>query len=301
MYLKNFNAFTFLKLSAFLFIGVIATSCSKDEDPDAQINAEVNAIDEYLDANVTDPVLYDQSGMRMVIQQIGNNATPKTGQTVKFNYNIKLFSTGVVIENGTMNAKLEDMPTDGLRYSLTAMMGGSRATFYVPSKYAYGETGKSNVPSNSTLVYEIISPIEVIRTSAEQTQFTSDTTAIRQYFGPPNNITNAIKLPSGVWYTIDAPGTGKYPTPYDNISFGFKGTVMSNGFVFQQESTLNGQSIFGLIDGLKVGLPHTNEGSAATFYIPSGLGYGVAGAAGIPANANIIFKIQLSSVTPYFE
>jgi len=178
------------------------------------------------------------------------------------------------------------------------------ATFYIPSKYGYGETGTNLIPPNSILIYEILSPIEVIKTTAEQTQFNADTTTIRQYINAPaNNIKNAIKLSSGVWYTIDAVGTGKYPTPYDYITFQFKGTIMSNNSVFQEGALPNlGESIspFGLIEGLKIGLPRMQEGGSATFYIPSGLAYGTATRTGIPANANLIFKIQLNSVTPFF-
>jgi len=278
----------------------MALSC-KEEDPNAQINAEVQAINEYLDSDGPWPTLYDQSGMRMVVRIIGDQPSPHTGQTVKFDYHLKLLSTGTTVESGTMNDKLENMPTEGLRYSLTAMMGGSIGTFYIPSKYGYGEAGKTGVPPNSTLVYEILSRIEVTRTSAELTQFKTDTAAIRQYIiNPSNNIKNAVKLTSGVWYTLDAPGTGRITTPYDNVSFGFKGTVMSNAFVFQ-ENAVTDQSVFGLIEGLKVGLPNIQEGSTATFYIPSGLGYGTVGATNIPANANISFRIQLNSVKPYFE
>jgi FKBP-type peptidyl-prolyl cis-trans isomerase len=300
MYLKNLAPFTFFQILAFSCVVLLAASCKEDEDPDAQIKAEVAAIDAFLETDGSESTLYDQTGIRMVIHQIGDNPPPATGQTVKFDYSLKLFSTGVVVESGTMNDKLENMPTDGLRYSLASMLGNSIATFYVPSKFGYGDAGKTGVPANSTLVYEIISRIEVSKTSAQQTQFNADTAVIRQYIST-NNIKNAVKLSAGVWYTIDATGTGRYPTPYDAVVFQYKGTIMSNGSVFE-ESTSSGLTPFGLIDGLKVGMPRMQEGGTATFYIPSGLGYGTTGITGkIPQNANLIFRIQLNSVTPYFQ
>lgn len=302
MHLKNLQPLTLLKISSLLFVALMAASCNKDEDPDAQINAEVKAIDEFLGTAGSEPVLYDQTGMRMVIHQIGDHPTPATGKTVKFDYEVKLFSTGAVVEKGTMNDKLENMPTDGLRYSLTSMLGGSIATFYVPSKFAYGETGKAGVPPNSTLVYEIRSPIEVMKTATEQTQFTTDTTAIREYL-KKNNITNAVKLSGGVWYTIDAVGTGRFPTPYDNVTFQYKLTIMSNGSVAEEGSVpSDGRALtpFGLIEGLKISMSRMQEGGTATFYIPSGLAYGPEGTSKVPVNANLIFRIQLNSVKPYF-
>ena len=57
------------------------------------------------------------------------------------------------------------------------------------------------------------------------------------------------------------------------------------------------------IQGLMIGLQQLREGSKATFYIPSGLGFGVQGASNssgttvIPGNANIIVDIEVISVS----
>src|SRR6478609_10073722 len=107
MRLKNLNSLTFLRISFFLFVGFIAVSCNKDKDPNAQIKAEIANIDAYLETDGIEPTLYDQTGMRMVVHQIGDNPTPRTGQTVSFEYEIKLFSTGDVVGSGVITDKLE--------------------------------------------------------------------------------------------------------------------------------------------------------------------------------------------------
>ena len=279
-----------------LVIGLIvlfAFSC-KDEDPNAQFNNEVRAIDDYLTAHVTDPVLYDQSGMRIVLKTTGNNPPPHAGQNIKLTYTAKLFSDNSVFASGLYNDKLENVFTQGLKYSLTALMSGSEATFYIPSMYAYGEEGTTGVPGNSVIVYDVKLE-EVTRTAAEQTQFMVDTAAIHNYLKANPSLGNgAVQHPSGVWYKIDAPGTGNFPTPYSNVSFKYKGTVMSNGSVFDDSSLST--NVFALIDGLKVGIPNIRDGASANFYIPSGLGYGTQGSSKIPANANLIFSVQLNSI-----
>ena len=297
MNMKSGNLKGLLQLFFLLIATGVVISC-KDEDPNAQLNNEIKAIDEFLvQLNNDDLKLIDATGIRMIIHGIGEMPSPKTGQTVKVTYNAKLFSDASTFSSGTITDKLENIAPEGLRYSLTALLGSSNATLFIPSKYGYGETGTTGVPPNSTLVYEVILD-EVVPTAAQQTQFTVDTTAIHQYL-ISNNIQNAIKHSSGVWYTIDAIGTGTSSRPYDNVSFDYTVKIMSNGSVVQTETF--GGYVFDLIEGLKVTLSKVREGGAATFYIPSGLGYGPEGSppGKIPANANLIFTIKLNSVVPF--
>jgi FKBP-type peptidyl-prolyl cis-trans isomerase len=282
------------KKTFFLFAVVLVTvtACSDKEDApsNSQLINEVNAIDAYLDANVTDFVAYDQSGIRIVIHEFGENPPPHTGQTVKATYTGKLFSDNTIFENGDLNTKLENISVEGLRFSISALLAGSRATFYIPSLYAYGTAGRSGVPANATVVYENVTLNEVVRTSTEQTQFELDTAAIHEHI-KKNRIPNAVAHPSGVWYTIDEVGSGDSPEVYNTVAFTYTGSILSTGAVFDSGTTSS--NIFGLIDGLKVGMPLMQENTKATFYIPSGLGYGPVKQGSIPANSNLRFVIEL--------
>jgi FKBP-type peptidyl-prolyl cis-trans isomerase FkpA len=150
------------------------------------------------------------------------------------------------------------------------------------------------VPPNKTILYRL-HLINVIRTGTEQVQYEKDTAAIHTYI-KTKNIQNVYMDASGMWYSLEAEGPGKTPRPYDLVSFSYKGSLMSNGSIFDQGSVVS-QNIFSLVDGLKFGIPHTNEGSSVTFYIPSGLAYGPNGSSpGIPGNANVIFEIKLNTV-----
>jgi FKBP-type peptidyl-prolyl cis-trans isomerase len=287
-----------MKFWSNLFFGLMLSgcimSCNDPENPNEQIEKEIAAIDDYLKANNTDYIAYDASGMRVVIKEFGNDAPPKTGQIVDVTYTARVFPDGAVFDSGVINKKIDDIGTPlGLQRGIASILNGTHAVLYIPSKYAFGEAGVTGVPANSTVVYDIVLN-EVTRTSTEQAKFEADTAAIHNYLVEKNLFDNAVMHESGVWYTISSGGTGPKPKPYDIISFEYDGKLMSNGSSFDKGTFQQG--IFALIDGLKIGIPLMNEGGSATFYIPSGYGYGAKGTTGIAADANIIFDIKLNDI-----
>jgi FKBP-type peptidyl-prolyl cis-trans isomerase len=280
-----------------VIISASIMSCNDNEDPNAQLNAETKAIDTYLSANNTDYVAYDASGMRVVIKEFGNDAPPHKGQNVNVTYTARVFPDGAVFDSGVFDEKIDDIDVLGLQRGIASILKGTHAVLYIPSKYAFGSAGRTGVPGNTTVVYDITLN-EVTRTAAEQAKFQSDTAAIHNYIKfPANNVADAVMHPSGVWYVIKTVGTGAYPKPYDRVSFEYDGKLLSNGSSFDK-GTLYQQGIFSFIDGLKIGMPLMKEGGSATFYIPSGYGYGPAGVSGvIGADANLIFEIKLNDIT----
>jgi FKBP-type peptidyl-prolyl cis-trans isomerase len=286
------NLFFGLALSTFIM------SCNDHEDPNAQLNKETKAIDAYLKENNSDYIAYDASGMRIVIKEFGNDAPPHAGQNVTVTYTAKVFPDGAVFESGVIDGKVDNVSVLGLRQGIVSILKGTHAVLYIPSKYAFGADGRTGVPANTTVVYDITLN-EVTRTAEEQTKFEADTAAIHDYIKfPNNNITNAVMHPSGIWYVMDVTGTGVSPKPYDRITFEYKGKLLSNGSTFDS-GTLYQQGIFSFIDGLKVGFPAMKEGGTAKFFIPSGYGYGKDGISGlVGADANLIFEVKLNDVTP---
>lgn len=276
-----------LLLSFFLF------SCSKPEDPNAQLNKEVRAIDDYLEETETDYIAYAGSGIRIVVHEFGEMPTPISGQSVRASVTASVFGSTTPFTTVKFKSKLDSIGEEGLNFAVSSLLGGSVATVYVPSQYAYGQTGTIDVPANSTVVYQVELQ-EVFRTTAEQTQFQSDTATIRDYL-TANSIQNVIEHPSGIFYTIETLGTGTKPRVYDNATFTYTGSLLTSTSTFDA-GTLTDYNLFNLIQGLRIGIPQLNKGSSATFYIPSGLGYGSKGSGTeIPANANLKFKIELKA------
>ncbi len=277
-----------------LCIAIISFSCQELESPDDQLVLEVQAIDAYLEANVKDYVAYDQSGIRLVIHQFGFLPPVRKGQKLRAEVRGKLFSNGNYFTDVKFNSLLDSIGGAGLQYGISSLPVGSQASIYIPSKYAFGTATTNDVPSNSTLVYEV-KLHSITRTAIEQIRFTSDTTAIKEYMAA-NNLTDFVGHPSGIWYKFTKQGNGTRPKPYDGISMIYSGSLLSNNNVFDS-GTLSSTSPFGLIDGLKVGLPLLDEGGSAIFLIPSGLGYGTTGSgSAIPANANLKFEVELTKI-----
>ncbi|MFN0047526.1 MAG: FKBP-type peptidyl-prolyl cis-trans isomerase, partial [Cytophagales bacterium] len=237
-----------------------------------QLVAEVAEIDKYIAANVTDYVAYSNSQVRFAIKKFGNDVPPKKGQTVNFQYDARLFSdTNFVFDQGNASTLLENISIVGLANQVSSLQNGTIATIFVPSFYAYGKNATATIPANATIIFNV-TVNGVIRTAGEQAQFETDTAAIRKLV---STISGIQSHPSGIFYVINKSGNvGKFPKIYDDVNFSYDGRLISTNERFDSGS-LNQSNIFSLIDGLRIGIPLLNEGSTATFYIPSGLGYGV--------------------------
>jgi FKBP-type peptidyl-prolyl cis-trans isomerase FkpA len=128
---------------------------------------------------------------------------------------------------------------------------------------------------------------------------TSEIQAVKDYL-TANSIT-ATQHCSGMYYTIDAQGTGKTPDVCSNISVRYTGKL-SNGTVFDQQSSPVTYNLTNLIAGWKNGIPLINAGGKIHLYIPPSLGYGnqdvrdANGTVVVPANSILIFDIDLTAV-----
>jgi len=108
------------------------------------------------------------------------------------------------------------------------------------------------------------------------------------------NIT-AVQHCSGVFYTIESPGTGKNPTPCSNISVKYKG-YLTNDMVFDQKTTPVDFNLGGVVPGWRNVLPLLKAGGRMVIYIPPSLGYGSQANGSIPANSILVFEVDLVAV-----
>ena len=107
----------------------------------------------------------------------------------------------------------------------------------------------------------------------------------------------ATKDATGLYYIMTAVGTGAAPTSASTVEVKYKGSLI-NGTVFDQTATDKTftYALSSLIKGWQIGIPLMKVGGKATFYIPSGLGYGSSGIGSIPPNSVLIFDIELIGV-----
>ena len=108
----------------------------------------------------------------------------------------------------------------------------------------------------------------------------------------------ATKHCSGMYYTINAAGSGGSPTICSTVGVKYKG-MLTNGNVFDQSATTVAFNLGNLIEAWKKGIPMIKPGGKITLYCPPSLAYGSqvikdnAGNVIIPANSILVFEVEL--------
>ena len=102
------------------------------------------------------------------------------------------------------------------------------------------------------------------------------------------------KDPSGIYYQIQTPGSGAYPTANSVVTVNYTGTFPQDDAVFDSGSGYT-TSLNNVIEGWKIGIPRINRGGRILLLIPSRFGYGPQGSGKIAANRVLVFKIDLLS------
>lgn len=106
---------------------------------------------------------------------------------------------------------------------------------------------------------------------------------------------------SGLFYAIDAMGTGDSATACSIVSVRYKG-FLTNGNAVDSSTTATTFALGDLIRGWVNGIPLIKQGGSIRLYIPPSLGYGARprtdqqGNVVIPANSTLIFDIKLDDV-----
>lgn len=110
-----------------------------------------------------------------------------------------------------------------------------------------------------------------------------------------NNLV-AQRSDSGLYFIVDAVGSGAKPSATSNVTVAYKGYFL-DGSVFD-ESDAQGIS-FGLqrvIKGWTEGITYFKEGGNGMLLVPAHLGYGSIDKRGIPGGSVLIFEVKLISV-----
>ncbi|HJS53583.1 MAG TPA: FKBP-type peptidyl-prolyl cis-trans isomerase [Chitinophagaceae bacterium] len=105
----------------------------------------------------------------------------------------------------------------------------------------------------------------------------------------------ATKHCSGMYYTIDAAGSGSAPTICSAVSVNYKG-MLTNGTVFDQSTAPVSFQLSGLIEAWKKGIPMIKPGGKIKLYCPPSLAYGSQANGPIPANSILVFEVELVGV-----
>src|SRR5882724_7391263 len=122
----------------------------------------------------------------------------------------------------------------------------------------------------------------------------------QKFLADNSKMTGVTVRPSGLQYRVIKAGAGKSPTPNDQVTVTYKGSLIT-GQVFDQTEAGQtatfpaGQLIPGWVEALQL----MKKGDEWEIVIPSGLAYGEQGAGGvIPPNQTLVFQMSLMKVDP---
>ena len=112
-----------------------------------------------------------------------------------------------------------------------------------------------------------------------------------------NNI-KAEKTDSNLFYVVEQEGDGTHPALTDDVTVHYKGYFL-NGQVFDSSFDRGVPATFPLnrvVEGWQEGIPKFSRGGRGKLFIPSNLGYGSMPPPGIPANAVLVFDVELLKI-----
>lgn len=109
-------------------------------------------------------------------------------------------------------------------------------------------------------------------------------------------LTCKVKTPGGLSYTVIKAGKGAMPTDTDRVTVNYRGLLGADGTEFDAGKAAKFK-VTGVIPGFTQGLKLMQAGGKYRLCIPSALGYGEAGTGPIPANADLVFEVDLLSFT----
>ncbi|MCD4695711.1 MAG: FKBP-type peptidyl-prolyl cis-trans isomerase, partial [Bacteroidales bacterium] len=139
-------------------------------------------------------------------------------------------------------------------------------------------------------IFVLLAVIGACNKDDEKSQDEIDYEIILNYI--EQNDLDAIRHSTGIYYEITTEGSGSYPTINSSVVIKYKG-YLTGGTVFDESTSSVELELPQLIPGFQVACQLLNIGGKGTFLIPSGLGYGESGKEDIPANAVLIFEIEL--------
>ena len=125
-------------------------------------------------------------------------------------------------------------------------------------------------------------------------QLRADIALIEQYLIDNNLQANSTN--TGLYYSIDYLGNGKYPNSNSQVLIRYVGYLLDGTEFDKNWNPPLNFSLSGVIEGWRQGIPQFKEGGRGTLLIPSGLGYGDRATGNIPPNSVLIFDIELISV-----
>ena len=117
---------------------------------------------------------------------------------------------------------------------------------------------------------------------------------LKQIIPAGQRVCNA-KTPSGLGTLQLRPGTAVRAAASDGVRVNYIGYLAASGEVFDQGMGVE-FPVQGVIPGFSEGLMTMGKGGVSRLCIPAALGYGAKGTGPIPANADLVFQVELVDI-----
>lgn len=139
-----------------LMLLVLASACKKDEfDADAQFVKDEQSIKDFLTANNLTAERH-KSGLYYIVEASGSGSfTYSTSTSVTVKYSLRLINGTVVPQTSDPISFSLGEVILGWQIGVPLIQKGGKIRLFVPSAYAYGQTGRTGIPANSVLDFTI--------------------------------------------------------------------------------------------------------------------------------------------------
>jgi FKBP-type peptidyl-prolyl cis-trans isomerase len=295
------------------------SQCKKEKSDDEYRNEEKVKLDKYLvDNNIPQSSL--KGGIYYLPDVVGSGDTILQGDYVLMNLTGSLLDKTVFASTDSATAKDNNiydtyniygpvkikMDTTavfekGIMRGITMMKKGGKATFIIPSDYAYQGQTTSIIPKFSTLLYKV-EILEVIKNPE-----TFEKQKIHEYLlSHPEYVVDSTSS-AGIYHIQLVAGNNTVAKPVDgnSVTFEYTGRYL-DGRIYACTSagtsaTLTlGQGLAPV--GVENSIKSMRKGEKARFIIPYSLGYGAQTATDsygyirVPAYTTILMDITLTDI-----
>lgn len=269
---------------------VAVTACGPETTPAAAPAASTSQ--SAATQNTEGTTVKTASGLEYTEIKAGAGPAPKAGDIVSVHYTGKL-TDGKKFDSSVDRGQPFQFPLGAGRVikgwdeGIALMKKGGKATLTIPPELGYGSRGAGGViPPNATLVFEV-ELVDILPGAP----------------AAPTKVNEADyqTTPSGLKYYDFAVGSGATPKKGQQVAVHYTGWL-TDGKKFDSSLDRGEPLVFPIgtgqvIRGWDEGVLSMKVGGKRQLVIPPELGYGARGAGGvIPANATLIFEVELVSV-----
>jgi FKBP-type peptidyl-prolyl cis-trans isomerase len=247
----------------------------------------------------------------------GKGAGVISGQKVDIEMAVYNGTTGDLIEKTKYGADdtaplsvvlAKDQLQAGLRKGLLCATEGSRTAIVVPPADAFGEAGNEQIKvgpkDNLVFVVDIDKAFLTRADGAEQTPQNGFPSVVLDKTGRPGITIPSGEAPKDLKVALLKKGDGETVKKGDSVTVHYTGVVWSTKEVFDSSwergapATLTAASGVdgGVIEGFADALVGQKVGSQVIAIIPPDKAYGEAGQGTIPANATLVFVVDILGI-----